>query len=182
MTDLLQTDPRAVILAEDEAHLWAQSKPHVVWSPVGQPPTLTVSPQRNRVVFYGALNLRTGHEHAIMTEKMNRPTTLAFLDFLATLYPGRTILLIVDRASWHKGTPVDDWLIAHPNVHLFFLPTACPDLNPQEHVWAAARRTVSTAQPFSRLADAFLSALRSIRFRPTLFEHYAPPIISSLTG
>lgn len=181
MTDLLQADPAAVMLAADEAHLWAQSTPHAVWSPIGQTPLLTVSPQRDRVVFYGALNLRTGQEHAIMTEKMNQPTTATFLEYLLALYPQHPILLVVDRASWHKGAPVEALLAQHPRLHLFYLPTACPDLNPQEHVWAAVRSAVTTAVTFAHLVTDFLTTLRQTRFRPTLFEHYAPPILSSLS-
>lgn len=182
MTDLLQDDPDAVILASDEAHVWAQSAPYAVWSPMGQTPVMRVSPQRHRVVFYGALNLRTGEEHAIMTEKMNQKTTATFLDYLVALYPDRRLLLLVDRASWHKGKPVEQLLAQHPRLELFYLPTACPDLNPQEHVWAAVRRAVTSATSFPRLVDTFLATLRQTRFRPSLFEHYAPPILSCLTG
>lgn len=182
MTDVLQADPQAVMLAGDEAHVWAQSAPYAVWAPVGQTPVLTVSPQRDRVVFYGALNLRSGHEHAIMTDKMNQRTTATFLEYLLALYPDRRILLLVDRASWHQGKPVEALLAQHPRLELFYLPTACPDLNPQEHVWAAVRRLVTTATTFPRLVTHFLATLRSIQFHPTLFEHYAPPILSFLTG
>jgi transposase len=181
VTDVLQADPQAVILAGDEAHVWAQSAPYAVWAPVGQTPVLTVSPQRERVVFYGALNLSSGQEHAIMTDKMNQPTTATFLEYLLALYPERRILLLLDRASWHQGKPVQAVLAHHPRLELFYLPTACPDLNPQEHVWAAVRRLVTTATTFPRLVNTFLATLRATRFRPLLFDHYAPPILSFLT-
>ncbi len=182
MTDLLQDDPQAVILAGDEAHVWAQSTAHAVWSPVGQTPTVSVSPQRDRVVFYGALNLRTGEEHAIMTDKMNQKTTVTFLEYLLALYPQRRVLLIVDRASWHLGQPVKTLLAQQPRLELHYLPTACPELNPQEHVWSAVRRAVTTASSFPQLVDRFLATLRQTRFRPILFEHFAPPILSALNG
>lgn len=181
MTDLLQDDPQAVILAGDEAHVWAQAAPITVWAPVGQTPSVSVRPQRDRVVFYGALNLRTGQEHAIMTEKMNQKTTVTFLEYLLALYPQRRVLLIVDRASWHRGQPLAALLAQQPRLEVFYLPTACPELNPQEHVWAAVRRQVTTAVSFPRLVDTFLATLRTIRFRPTLFQHYAPPILSTLS-
>jgi transposase len=182
VTDLLQDAPDVVILASDEAHVWAQSAPYAVWSPVGETPVIRVSPQRDRVVFYGALNLRSGQEHAIMTEKMNQKTTATFLEYLLAHYPDRRLLLLVDRASWHQGKPVEAVLAQHPRLELFYLPTACPDLNPQEHVWAAVRRLVTTAASFLHLVTTFLTTLRHTCFRPILFEHYAPPILSFLTG
>jgi len=179
---LLQADPQTVVLAWDEAHLWAQTAPVTVWSPIGQTPTLQVAPQRDRVVFYGALDLRTGQEHALMTEKMNQLTTVTFVEYLLARYPDHPILLIGDRASWHKGKPLQALLDAHPRLQVFYLPPACPELNPQEHVWAAVRRLVIRAASFAHLASTFLLTLRQTTFRPLLFDRYAPPILSFLSA
>ena len=185
MTDLLQDDPAAVILAWDEAWVYAQAAPTVVWSPIGHPPVVAVSPQRDCLVFYGALDLRTGEEYAIMTDKMNQRTSATFLEAVVARFPGRRVLVIGDNASWHKGLPINRLLADHPCLSLFYLPVACPDLNPQEHVWAVVRRTVPpqvNSPRFADLAQAFLVTLRRTRLRPPLFEHYAPPILSVLTG
>ena len=182
MTDVLQDDPQATVLAWDEAWVYAQTTPPAVWSPVGQPPTVTVSSQRDCVAFYGALNLRTGQDHAIMTDKLNQRTSATFLEYLLGLYPDRRLLVLCDHASWHRGDPVEGILKDNPRLELLFLPVACPELNPQEHVWAAVRRAVMTAVSFPRLVDRFLATLRRTHFRPTLFEQYAPSILSSLTA
>ena len=185
MTDVLQDDPQAVILAWDEAWLYAQTAPTAVWSPVGQAPAVWVSPQRDCLAFYGALNLRTGQEHAIMTDKLNQRTSATFLEHLLALYPDQRLLLIGDNASWHKGVPLTQVLAQHSRVELCFLPVACPELNPQEHVWASVRRTLERVTPahrFAHLAQTFLFTLRSTWVRPSLFEHYAPPILSALTA
>jgi transposase len=179
--DLLQTDPHSVILAWDEAHVWAQLTPHCLWSPIGHTPSVSVWPQRHRVVFYGALNLRSGHEHALITERMNQPTSAMFIQHLLDLYPDHPILLIADRASWHKGRPVQALLDANPRLHIFYLPPACPDLNPQEHVWSWVRRSVNPFTRFSKLVTDFWLTLQRTCFRPILFEHYAPPILSFLS-
>jgi transposase len=181
VTDLLQDDPRSVILAWDEAHVWAQWAPHRVWSPVGDTPNVSVWPQRDRVVFYGALNLRTGQEHALTTERMNQLTSAMFVQHLLDRYPDHPILLITDRASWHKGKPLQALLDANPRLHIFYLLPACPDLNPQEHVWSLVRRMVKPAATFSKLVTNFWLTLQRTWFRPILFEHYAPPILSFLS-
>lgn len=183
MTDLLQADPQSVILAWDEAWVYAQTTPKVVWSPVAQTPEVWVSTQRDCVAFYATLNLRTGEQQAIMTDKMNQRTSVTFLEYLSTLYPHHRILLICDNASWHKGLPIAQFLDAHPRFELFFLPVACPELNPQEHIWASVRSTLERLYPFrsfAHLALTFLLTLRSTCVPPSLFQLYAPPILSVL--
>lgn len=185
MTDVLQDDPQAVIIAWDEALLYAQDTPSAVWSPRGHTPVLTVTSQRCWVAFYGALNLRTGQEHALMTDKMNQRTSATFLEYLLDLYPDRLLLVITDNAAWHKGAPVQAVLDQHPRLTIVFLPPACPDLNPQEQVWAAARRSLrrtGLTLPFALRATRFLLTLRATWFQPTLFDHYAPSILSVLNG
>jgi transposase len=185
VNDVLQEDSQAVIMAWDEALLYAQDRPSAVWSPQGQTPVLTVTSQRSWVAFYGALNLRTGQEPALMTDKMNQRTSATFLAYLLGLYPDRRLLVITDNASWHKGAPVQAVLEQHPRLEIVFLPPACPELNPQEHVWAAARRRLrrnALALPFAQRATQFLLTLRATWFQPTLFQHYAPPILSVLNG
>lgn len=144
---------------------------------------MTVSPQRDRIAFYGALNLANGEEHAIMTDKLNQATTATFLEYLLKCYPERRILIIGDNASWHKGLPVATVLRHHPRLELFFLPVACPDLNPQEHIWSLARNETNRhhlMQPFPQRVVAFLAFLRRVTVQPVLFTHYAPSILSFL--
>ena len=183
MTDLLQDDPQAVVLALDECHLWFQPTLTRAWSPIGQTPVVLGHPDRDWVAVYGALNLRTGQEHAVLTEKFNQRTTATFLEYLLALYPKRRLLILCDRASWHTGKPVAALLAEHPQLELLAFPVACPELNPQEHVWAAVRQKVShnhTCRSFAQLAAAFLLTLRRTWVRPTLYDRFAPPILSSL--
>jgi len=49
-----------VILAEDEASLYLQATTMSVFAPVGQTPVVRVAPQRDKVSFYGTINLETG--------------------------------------------------------------------------------------------------------------------------
>jgi transposase len=151
-----------------------------LWAARGQTPVVRVSGQRDHVHFYGALNLCSGHEFALPRLEMNSVETAAFLRDLFACYPNQPLLLLWDRASWHKGQPVADVLAAHPHVETVFFPPASPDLNPQEHVWSLARAHVShnhTLPDLSTLRDAFLRYLGSTPFHFTWLETYAPPIL-----
>lgn len=180
MTDFLQDHPEGQVMAADEMSLYLQATVTRLWAARGQTPVVRVSGQRDHVHFYGALNLCSGHEFVLPRLEMNSVETAAFLQDLFACYPDQPILLLWDRANWHKGQPVADLLAAHPRVETVFFPPASPDLNPQEHVWSLARAHVShnhTLPDLSTLRDTFLRYLGSIPFHFTWLETYAPLIL-----
>jgi len=179
-TDFLQDHPDGQVIALDEMSLYYQATTTRVWSPVGQTPVVRVSPQRDHVHFYGAVNLRNGHEVALPTCEMTSERTAAFLRDLLRCYPTQPILLLWDRASWHKGEAVRQVLAEHPRLETVFFPPASPHLNPQEHVWSQARAAVShnhSYNSFSQLKQAFLHFLSSSLFPFRWLDKYAPAIL-----
>jgi transposase len=160
-------------LAQDEASLYLQATLQLVWHPRGQTPVVTVDPGRDLVHFYGALNLHTGQEIAMPSPIMNAETTALYLHKLLLAYPDQPILLLWDRAPWHKGAPIRNLLQAHPRLELLALPPGAPDLNPQEHVWKAARAAISHNHQVPRLpqlAEQFLCYLNRTTFPSSLLE------------
>lgn len=180
MTDFLQDHPQGQVLAVDEMSLYFQATTTRVWSPCGQTPRVRVSGQRDHVHLYGAVNLKTGHEVVLPCAGLNSDTTVAFVREVLTAYPSQALLLLWDRAPWHRGDAVRHVLTAAERVVTVFFPPACPHLNPQEHVWSQARAAVShnhTMTDFGRLRDAFLGYLSRTTFRFRWLEKYAPPIL-----
>lgn len=180
MTDFLQDHPDGQIISSDEMSLYVQATTTQMWAPRGQTPVVRVSGQREHVHFYGALNLCNGHEFALPCAEMTSRVTADFLRDLFACYPDQPILLLWDRATWHKGQPVIDVLAAHPRVETLFFPPASPELNPQEHVWSLARAAIShnhTLPDLPTLRDAFLRFLSSTLFHFAWLEKYAPPIL-----
>ncbi|MEO8393395.1 MAG: IS630 family transposase, partial [Chloroflexota bacterium] len=143
MTDFLQDHPDGQIIALDEMSLYFQATTTRVWAAVGQTPVVRVSSQRDPVHFYEAVNLRTGHEVVLPTADMTRETPAAFLRDLLLCYPIQPILLLWDRAKWHKDEVVKQVIADKPRLDRVFFPPASPHLNPQEPVWSQARAAVS---------------------------------------
>lgn len=173
--DIAQTAPDTVILAEDEASLYLQATTMRVWSPVGQTPSVRVDTQRDMVHFYGCLNLSTGEQTAMNAQTMNSDTTALFLAQVAQRYPDSSILLLWDRAKWHGGQAVREFLAAHPRLEVMNFPPSSPDLNPQEHVWKLTREKVShnhQIPKLSELAEAFESHLVDSVFKSTFLDKY----------
>ena len=175
MTNFLQAFPNGVILALDEMSLYFQATLTRVWAPVGQTPVVAVHPQRDHIHFYGALNLRDGREIALSSAETTSEMTANFLMILLLLYP-QPILLLLDRASWHYGD-VTDLIEQTERLQVLYFPTACPDLNPQEHVWERARDAIShnhTYRQFQPLIDAFETHLNETLFASTFMDAYTP--------
>jgi len=164
-----------VILAEDEASLYLQATTTAVWAPRGQTPVVRSHPGREKVNFYGTLNLHTGQELVMQSEKMNAETTMEHLQQILDAVPNAPILLLWDRAPWHSGEPIRELLAANPRLEIMYLPTAAPDFNPQEHVWKATRRAVSHNHLIPRipeLADKFERHLKANTFESSFLDRY----------
>jgi transposase len=162
-----------VIVAGDEASLYLQATLQVVWAPVAQTPVIKVDPGRANLHFYGALNLQTGREILMRSTVMTAVASVLFLLKLVLAYPQQPILLLWDRAPWHRGPAIRTFLAAHPNLELFYLPPASPDLNPQEHVWKDAREQVShnhAVHKLDALADRFEAHLLDNTFPCSLLD------------
>ena len=181
MTDFRQTYPDGVILALDQLVLYFQATLTRVWSPKGQTPYVQVHPQRECRYFYGALNLCNGREVAMPALEQTSQVTANFVMILLMLYP-QPILLLLDRAPWHAGA-LRQVLDENPRLQLMYFPVACPDLNPQEHVWDSAREAIShnhTQRSFDTLIDQFETYLNETPFPTNFLEKYVPPVLLGL--
>jgi transposase len=164
-----------VIVAGDEASMYLQATLRIVWAPKGQTPVVKIDPGRDHLHFYGALNLQTGQEIVMRSPIMKGATSVLFLHKLVLAYPNQHILLLWDRAPWHHGPAIRDFLAAHPNLEIFYFPPGSPDLNPQEHVWKEAREHVShnhTVNKLATLADQFEDHLSTQTFPCSLLEQH----------
>ena len=93
------TAPQTVILAEDEAAVYLQATLAAVWASRGQTPVVRTHPGREKVNFYGTLNLATGDEIAMRAAVMNSETTAQHLEQILRAFPGVPILLLRAGAS-----------------------------------------------------------------------------------
>ena len=108
----------------------------------------TTSQHRERLNISGWVAPVLGRYGKVRTEQGN---TEGFLQVLRHLYRhlrGYTLWLYVDRARWHKGELVQQFLKKHPRLHLQYLPPYQPGLNPQERIWRCIRYESTTNRWF----------------------------------
>jgi len=100
--------------------------------------------QNARHAFFGALDAASGVFHWADQDRKLARHFVAFLDRLATLYPTGSLFLVLDGAPTHTAKVVLTWLVAHPQVHLLWLPTyAAHDANPAERIWGLMKHDVA---------------------------------------
>ena len=172
---MLQEAPETVILAEDEASLYLQATRQRVWAVRGQTPVIRADQSRAKTNFYGTLNLHTGDVIVTREPVMNAETSARHLQAILDAFPNCPILLLWDRAPWHKGPAIRQLLAANPRLEIMLLPVAAPDLNPQEQVWKSTRQTISHNHRFIRLdnlAERFEAHLASTTFESAFLDRY----------
>jgi transposase len=167
-----------VWLAGDEASVYLQASLMRVFAPIGQTPVVKAHPGRENTHFYGALNLATGTEVVLGSELMKAEVSALFLQQILSAYPDMPIVLLWDRAPWHQGEAIRSLLSANPRLEIVWLPAACPELNPQEHVWKAVREAISHNHSYTKLSDlvvAFETYLRETKFPCSLLDKHDYP-------
>lgn len=162
-------------MAADEAGLYLQATTAAVWSPVGQTPCVRVDPGRAQTHFYGSLNLATGKEVVLRSDVMNAAVSARYLEQILATYPKHPIVLLWDRAPWHRGPAIRQVLADNPRLVIIDLPAGSPELNPQEHVWKATRGAVSHNHPelrLPKLAEQFETHLTTTTFTSSFLDRY----------
>lgn len=129
------------------------------------------------------MNLSTGEVISTRSDEMNAEATAAHLRQVLAAIPDRPILLLWDRAPWHRGAALRQLLQEHSRLEVMRFPVAAPELNPQERVWKATRQEVSHNHDEARLdglADRFERHLQRTRFPCSLLDRYGYTYIRSM--
>ncbi len=136
-------DPDTIILTEDEMHLSSQTTVQKIWLPKGEFPQIKVTKKRESRSIYGFLNIKTGVEHAFKTKWQNMYITAEIIPKLREAYPNKKLLIVWDKAGWHKGIEAQNVIQADGNIQTIYFPSAAPEENPQEHVWKKGRSQIT---------------------------------------
>jgi transposase len=114
--------------------------------------------------LYAAFNTKNG---AVVGKTTARHTSAEFVgfltDLLATQPRRKEIHVIVDNLSAHKTKLVDEFLAAHPNVHLHFTPTYSSWLNQVELWFSKIERDLIARGVFTSVKDLARKIMRYIR-------------------
>jgi len=153
-------DPDVQLWCEDEVHFQRHSSLIRMWAPRGQQPRVLSASTRQKVGYFGALNLKTGYLLTKEASTFNAETFGDFLRYLLQRTPGR-LYLILDNASWHRARELKQFFNRNQRrLVRIFLPPYSPELNPIERVWRITRRQVTHNRYFES-TDQLNTALTS---------------------
>ena len=120
----------------DEAGFGRINKPKYCWCFPGLRPTVPCRHIREYRYVYGAVEPLSGNSTFLILPDSNTACMNIFLHHLSETYPNDKIILVCDRASWHRAKALE----IPCNIQLVFLPPATPEMNPIEQIWKEMRK------------------------------------------
>lgn len=123
------------LLFGDEARFGRQSDPRKCWGPSPTRPLVETELVREFTYAFAAVSPCDGKMVSLVLPKANTHGMNVFLKELSRRFPKEYLVLVLDRASWHKSKKLE----VPENVMIVLLPAYSPELNPAEHVWAHLR-------------------------------------------
>lgn len=166
-------EPGTIIFTEDEMILSTQTTVQRVWLPAGESVRIETSNKRENRSIYGFLDIKSGKEIAFKAPKQNMEETIKVLKKVRKEYPKNKIILLWDRALWHQGKDVQEFIKEDKHIETIYFPKYAPDENPQEHVWKAGRSHVTHnrfIENIDKATDEFIEYLNSSKFEYSLLD------------
>jgi len=166
---------RRGIVFVDEAGF--QLLPTVVrtYAPRSETPVLPETATREHVsMISGVTPAGTLWTHS-QDESIKGPAVVRFLMHLQR-HLGPRLLVAWDRASIHRGQPVEQFLAAPPadGIEVVPLPGYAPELNPDEGVWRYLKHELAnvSCQDLPQLRRELRRATERLRNRPDLIRSF----------
>jgi len=173
-----------VLLSQDEARLPMVPTLSRTLGVKGHRPEVGTRDNKDLLYVFAVLCLTTAAVHATTRErparkKAGRPSKTrqmqeafaAHLRHVGRVYPRpryKRVVLVIDKAPWHRGDVVRAALAENPHLEFYRLPSYSPMLNPIERFWRKLRRRATHNRLFDTLADLKASVRNSLRYFQTV--------------
>lgn len=116
-----------------------------VWAPVGQRPIARVKRGYQWTYLYGFVRPTTGEVYWLILPTVNKELfSMALGEFAKELGVGKDkhIILVLDQAGWHTSSGEVE---VPEGIHLEFLPTGSPELQPAERLWPLTNEAIANS-------------------------------------
>jgi putative transposase len=102
---------------------------------------------REYIYAYTAVCPENGSSFSLVIPDADTESMNIFLSEFSGEYKNNRIILAMDRAGWHRS----EELKVPDNIHLLFIPSNSPELNPVEHIWDYIRENFFNNRVFKSL-------------------------------
>lgn len=167
--------PESKLVCEDESTFLYDSTSRRVWVQKGVKPRRFVTGLHKKIHVFGFLS-EDKKKMFTSDDKMNAKS------FLKSLYKIKkrfgTIILIIDRAPWHKAKNVQRYFTEHRReLKVVWFPRGCPDMNPVEECWRQAKKEVNGGrvhESFEVMKKELRNFLRYKKFKQDMGRYLRP--------
>ncbi len=169
---------RGQVMWCDETGISSEDNRGRGYAPQGCTPVAGTQAARFSVSMISAITNRGKLRFMVYRRGLKTATFIKFLHRLARS-TNRKIFLILDNLQVHRAKVVRKWVDQHEKrIELFFLPSYCPELNPDEYLnntVKAQLRNHPAPRTQDQLQDRLRSRMKSNQRRPhlvrNLFKH-----------
>ena len=167
--------PDFKLVCEDESTFLYDSVSRKVWVSKGVKPRRLVTGLHTKIHIFGFLSEDKKKMFA-SDNKMNAKS------FLKSMYKIKKrfgkIILIIDRASWHKAKKVQKYLSKYRReIKVVWFPRGCPEMNPVEECWRQAKKEVNGGRvykSFEAMKKELRNFLKRNEFKQDMRKYLRP--------
>lgn len=171
---IAQKDEKNILYFNDGVHPMHNTRPEYGWILKGDEYPMPANTGRNRVNITGALNAQDVTDIiTVEGEVVNAQSVLQVWETAEQKHPQKQIHHICDNAKYYHSKVLKEWLINHPNTHVWFLPSYAPNLNLIERLWKFLRKKVINSYyyaTFKEFKQAILSFFENIKEHKSALE------------
>ncbi len=135
--DVSEQSKKVVLFYQDEGRFGRISNEVACWVDKNDVPSIPKQMVREYVYAFSALSPQTGDCFSIISPHCNTDAMSIFLNELAAHYSDYRIIMVLDKAGWHRSSE----LKIPDNIKLLHLCPYSPELNPVELLWRQVRAT-----------------------------------------
>lgn len=146
------------------------------FAPKGRTPVLRTKGKPERINMISTVTNQGKVRFMFYKTTLNAAVFLLFLGRLLKDARGRKLFIIVDNLRVHHARVVRDWVEARSDfIEIFYLPSYCPDLNPDEFLNGDLKGEIGRrpdGRSKGRLAANAMSAMQRIQKSPGRVRKY----------
>lgn len=125
----------AILYFEDEASIQLAPVLGKTWAPRGQTPIQKVTGNRGSVAAISAVSSDGRLIFNLHRGRFRSGEIIEFLDQMLKHHPRRHLVVVMDQAKPHVSKITKAFIASQKRLHVFYLPSRSPEMNPDEKVW-----------------------------------------------
>jgi transposase len=149
------------IMHFDEGRFGTMSTVKRKWAEKGSKCEIKVKQGYKSFYTYSSTCSKSGEIFSLLLPEVNTKMMNIYLEELSKRYENNNILLIMDRAGWHKSKD----LKVPKNIKIEYLPPYSPELNPVERLWKWLKENTIHNRIFEKVEevmDAVVDELKKL--------------------